>query len=127
MFATQAGTKLSQALVLSAVCATPDARMLALVPDPNDARGEPDDPRYSTSSQMSSLFGNAAAFQMPWTVQTRFVPVTEFHSPIWKDSKGWNHATLAVVTIFQDMPVVPSLAPPVRMIVVSTVCVPSNG
>lgn len=105
---------------LSDVNAELDAKLSALVVVTIVDTGVPDAPIYDNSIQMSSSFGTAPPPQMPYTVTVTVAAVVLFQMAIGILVKGQNHLLLAVVSIFQATDVVPSEAPPVLTIVVST-------
>src|SRR4051812_9643354 len=91
----------------------------------NELIGKLELPGYSTSIQISSLFGTAPPPQMPSTVTVIALPVISFQIEMGKHSNGFRLLALAVVMIFHAIVVVPSEAPPVRTMVVSVDSVPS--
>src|SRR4051812_11480873 len=103
----------------------PLARLSAFDPVPNEPCGLAAEPNPSISNQMSSFCGRLLLPQMPSTVTVTREPAVSFQIAIGNASNGRAHLLLPVVTIFQLNGVVPSDAPPVRTMVVSTVCVPS--
>ena len=66
-------------------------------------RGSVADPRYSHSSQMSSLFGSAPALTVPYTVAVTLAPVVGFQITMGSALNGRSHCALAVVTILRDL------------------------
>lgn len=86
--------------------------------------GDDTEPGYSTSIQISSLFGREAA--IPSTVAVTLDPVVSLQIAIFSLSNGKCRAAFAVVSIFHEKVVAPSLAPPILTTVVSSLAVPSN-
>ena len=101
----------------------PGCRLLALVDVATEASGLPLSPRYSTSIQISSFLSVTPSFTISMVAVTD-EPVVSFQIEMGKHSKGLTHFLLAVVVTFQEIGVVPSLAPPLRMMVVSVFRVP---